>query len=138
MYFPLILFFGSLFGIIFMIWRKLLMLQNGQILNKEETLLETAYLEELKHLTIKNIKRHGYTGLVTIIRLYIKSSNFIKNKNKQIKIKIKDKLSKHSSRLNGDLPKSQEIPKFLKIISEYKQKIREIKHKIREEEERNF
>ena len=138
MYFPLILFFGSLFGIIFMIWRKLLMLQNGQILNKEETLLETAYLEELKHLTIKNIKRHGYTGLVTIIRLYIKSSNFIKNKNKQIKIKIKDKLSKHSRRLNGDLPKSQEIPKFLKIISEYKQKIREIKHKIREEEERNF
>ena len=110
------------------------MLQNGQILNKEETLLETAYLGELKHLTIRNIKRHGYTGLVTIIRLYIKSSNFIKNKNKQIKIKIKDKLSKHSSRLNGDLPKSQEIPKFLKIISEYKQKIREIKHKIHEEE----
>jgi len=133
MYLPLILFFGSLFGITFMIGRKLLMLQNGQVSYKDsaETFLKAQYFEELKHSAIKTIKKHRYTGLVTIVRIYIKSSNFIINKYEQVKIKIKDTYHK---RTNHETKEKREIPKFLKIISEYKHKIREIKHKIKEEE----
>ncbi len=137
MYFLLILFFGSLFGITFMIGKKLLMLQNGQITHKGsmETFLKVQYLEELKHSAVKTIKKYSYHGLVTTIRFYFQSANLLKNKYRELKIKIKEKLSKRESRFNGDLPKRREVSKFLKMISEYKQKIREIKHKIKEEEE---
>jgi hypothetical protein len=135
MYFILILFFGSLFGIIFMIGRKLLMLQSGQASYREnaETFLKAQYFEELKHSAIKTIKKHRYTGLVTIVRIYVRSSSFIKDKYEQIKIKIKNIYHK-KIRSEVEVKEKQEVPKFLKIISEYKNKIREIKHKIKEEE----
>lgn len=135
MYFILILFFGSLFGITFMIGRKLLMLQNGQVSYRDssETFLKAQYFEELKHLAIKTIKKHRYTGLVTIVRIYVRSSNFIKDKYEQVKIKIKNIYHKKIRR-ETEIKEKQEVPKFLKIILEYKNKIREIRHKIREEE----
>jgi hypothetical protein len=116
-----------------MIGRKLLLLQNGQISYKEsaETFLKAQYFEELKHSAFKTIKKHRYTGLVTIVRLYVISSNFLKNKYEQIKIKIKDAYYK---KINNGAKEKREVPKFLKIISEYKHKIREIRHKIKEEE----
>jgi len=131
MYFLLILFFGSLLGITFMIGKKLLMLQNGQIIYKDstETFLKAQYLEELKHSAIKTIKKHSYIGLVTTIRFYFHSKNFFKNKYQEVKIKIKN-----IRRKNQDENEKKEVSKFLKMISEYKQKIREIKHKIKEEE----
>ena len=131
MYFPLILFFGSLAGISFMIGRKLLMLQNGQVFSRDETFLKAPHLEELKQKTVKNIKKYGYMGLVTTIRFYIRSTNFIKNKYEEMKIKIKNTRFQKSNKKTED---KQEISKFLKIISEYKRKIREIKHKIKEED----
>jgi len=114
-----------------MIGGKLLLLQNEVVLEKKETFLKPQYLEEWKYTTIKNIKKHSYTGLVATIRFYFYSSNFLKNKYQEVKIKIKNMRSKN---LNGDLPEKREVSKFLKMISEYKRKIREIKHKIKEEE----
>lgn len=131
MYFLLILFFGSLLGISFMIGRKLLMLQNGQVFNRDETFLKAPYLKELKQETVKNIKKHGYTGLVATIRFYIKSTNFLKNKYEEVKIKIKNIRQKNK---NNILEEKREVSKFLKMISEYKHKIRALKHKIKEEE----
>ena len=131
MYFLLILFFTSLLGITFMVERKLVMLKNGVLLHREETFFKAPYLEEWKHLTSKNVKRHGYTVLVATIRFYVRFSNLLKNKYQEIKIKIKNIRSRKS---NSNLSGKQEISKFLKIISEYKYKIREIKHKIKEEE----
>jgi len=132
MYFLLILFFTSLLGITIMIGRKLVLLRNGHILHKEETLFKAPFFEEWKHLTIKNIKKHGYAGLVATIRFYIQSSNLLKNKYQEAKIKIKNIRAKN---LNSDSGEKREVSKFLKMISEYKHKIREIKHKIREEED---
>lgn len=131
MYFLLILFFGSLLGITFMIGRKLLILQNGQMTYKEnaETFLKAQYLEELKYTVIKTIKKHSYTGLVAIIRFYFRGTNLLKNKYQAVKTKIKNLRSKN---LKDD--EKKEVSKFLKMISEYKQKIRAIKHKIKEEE----
>jgi hypothetical protein len=114
-----------------MIGRKLIMLQNGTVFYKEEAVLKTPYLEELKDLTLKNVKKHSYTGLVAIIRFYVRLSNFLKNKYQEVKTKIKNIQKRNSE---GESLDRQEISKFLKIISEYKHKIKEIKHKIKEEE----
>lgn len=129
MYILLTLFFISLAGIIIMIGRKLLIIQNGQTLSKENFLLKTSYLKEVKHLTVKNIKGYGYKGLVVIIRSYIRTVKVLKNKYQEIKEKTK-KISKKNI-----VAQKKEVNKFLGIISEYKQKIREIKHRIKEEEE---
>jgi len=131
MYYFLILFFGSLLGIIFMIGRKLILLQNGAVFPKEEVFWETRHLEKLKHSTVKNIKKHSYAGLVGTIRFYVRFSSFLKNKYQEVKIKIKNI---HSGRAESDSPEKREISKFLRMVSEYKNKIKEIKHKIKEEE----
>lgn len=128
MYFLITLFFVSLLGISFMIGRKLLVLQDGQILTEEE-ILQTPILEEWKHSTVTNVKKHGYNLLVIIIRLYVRSSNFIKNKYQEFKTKLQNINS--SNTISED---KQEISKFLKVISDYKHKIRKIKQKIKEEE----
>ncbi|KKS99436.1 MAG: hypothetical protein UW01_C0011G0011 [Candidatus Nomurabacteria bacterium GW2011_GWA2_43_66] len=114
-----------------MVGKKLVMFQNGQLSREKKVLSEIQYLEEWKHLTVKNIKRHGYVALVTIIRFYVQSSNLLKNKYQEAKIKIKNMRDK---KLNGNPAQKQEISNFLKIISEYKHKIRQIKHRIKEEE----
>lgn len=129
MYLLLILFFSSLFLIIFMIGRKLVTTTQEQILNQEEVLFEFPYLKEVKHITITSIKKHGYSGLVTTLRFYIRSINFLKYRYAETKNKIKNRNNKNH--INGE---KQEISKFLKIIGDYKQKIREIKHKIKKEE----
>jgi hypothetical protein len=127
MYFLLILFFGSLIGIIFMIGRKLAASNNGQapyITYTEDTRVQTPFLEEWKHLTVKNLKKHSYAALVVTIRYYVRSSNLLKNKIKNIRNK----------NTNGDTARKREASGFLKMISEYKHKIRKIKRKIKEEE----
>ena len=126
-YFLLILFFGSLLGIIFMIGRKLVIIQgNSEIVN----IKEDPYLEEWKHTTVKNIKKYSYLLLVAIIRTYVHSSNFIKLKYQELKIKIKEKFGKNKE----DAETKKEASKFLKMISEYKHKIRKIRRQIKEEE----
>jgi hypothetical protein len=132
MYFLFALFFGSLLGIIFMIGRKLAMIQNGEVQISEETFLKVPYFEEWKYVTIKNIRKHSYNVLVATVRFYIRSSSYLKNKYLEVKIKIVDIYKRNS---DGDSGEKREVSKFLKLISEYKHKIRKIKHKIKEEED---
>jgi len=112
-----------------MIGKRWAVLEHEHILNQEEVLFELPYLTEIKHATIKNVRKHSYTFLVTVIRFYVLSTNSVKNKYIELKNKIK-KMSMESHQ-NGE---KKEISKFLKIIGDYKHKIREIKHKIKEEE----
>ncbi len=130
-YILLVLFFASLFSIIFMIGKRLVLLKQEKILNlnEEKVAFELPYLKEIKHLTVTNIKKHGYAFLVMIIRFYVRGTNLLKNKYEEIKIKIKNRSQQNN--LNGE---KKEISKFLKIIGDYKNKIREIKHKINKEE----
>ena|SRR3989344_5088642 len=131
MYILLILFFMSLLGIIIMIGRKLVLLQNGQTMSQEKVLFEVPYIKEIKYIIIKNIRKYGHISLVTTLRFYIRSSNLLKNKYEKIKIKIKN-VTRNG--LYNDSLEKVEVSKFLKMISDYKHKIREIKHKIHEEE----
>ena len=125
----LILFFASLTAIIIMIRRKLVLLKNGQETIGEEILLEIPYLKKLGFTTVKNIKKILHLSLVAILRFYIRSINFFKIKYEEFKIMVKNWNRK------GDIgDEKKEISKFLKIISDYKHKIREIKNKIKREE----
>lgn len=130
MYFLLTIFFVSLFGIAFMIGRKLLILEDVSIGEQEEEIfLEVPYIEEWKHLTMKGVKRHSYLALVATIRFYVRSSNFIKEKYEKILTEIRNKRKEHLVK-RGE----KEVSKFLKTVSDYKRKIREIKHRVVEEE----
>ena len=134
MYPLLILFSASLLGIMIMIGRKFVLLKNGQVLTKEEEiLLESPFLKECRRFTVKNVKKYGQVSLVVILRFYIRSMNSLKNKYEKIKIGVKNIAKKRN---DGHLPEKIEVSKFLKIISEYKRKIREIKHQIKKEEEK--
>ena len=128
-YFLLILFFASLFCIIFMIGRKLAFIKHEQVQEGEEVLFEIPYLKDVKHLTIKNLKKHGYALAVITVRYYVRGADLLKNKYKEIKIKLIN--LKNKNHPNGE---KKEISKFLKIIGDYKHKIREIKHRIKKEE----
>lgn len=133
MYFLLILFFGSLIGITFMVGRKFLLIQSGQIvnINKDEVFSETKYLEDLKQATIKNTKRHGYTLLVITIRTYFRTANLLKNKYEKIKNKVKETYQKRKKHIHAEKIGENS---FLKMVSEYKHKIRKIKQQVEEEE----
>ncbi|HTE48768.1 MAG TPA: hypothetical protein VK675_02595 [Candidatus Paceibacterota bacterium] len=109
-----------------MIGRKLVLLKQEEVKNQEEVLLvELPYLKEVEQLTVVSLKKHGYALLVAIVRFYVRGTNLLKNKYEKIKIKIK------KNRVNGE---KKEISRFLKIMGDYKHKIREIKHKIKKEE----
>ena len=131
-YILLILFFTSLLSIIIMIGRKLVLQKSGQMTDNntaEEIPFGIHHLQKIKHLTIANIKKYEHIVLVETLRLYVKTMNLLKNKYQAIKIKIRN--IKTRNHANGE---KKEISKFLKIIGDYKNRIREIKHKIKKEE----
>ena len=130
MYFLLILFFGSLLSITFMIGRKLIILQGGQVTHGSEAVLSASYLEELKQTTVKNIRKYSYFGLVSVIRFYFRFSNLLKKRYEEARVKVKNLRGK---KLTNE--EKREVSGFLKMISEYKHKIRKIKSQIKEEEE---
>ncbi len=127
MYFLLILFFGSLVGITFMIGRKLVSVQNGHVAHTDIRVdfLKAEHVDEIK----KTVKHHGYKGLVALIRFYVKSVNLLKTKFGEITAKTKEMY--HHKFSHGE---KKEVSKFLKMMSDYKEKIREITHRITEEE----
>ena len=130
----LILFFGSLVAMTIMVARKMSSLKEIQNQNTEEFLLAVPDLEEIKHIAWKKTKRYSYNVLVITLRLYILSSYFVKKKSKELYVKAKNRLHRNKNRQAGDLGEKREVSGFLKRISEYKEKIKTIKHRIKEEE----
>ena len=131
--FLLILFFGSLAGIVLMIGRKLALLKNGTLtIRKEEIIFGVPPLEKVKNLTIAHTKKLGHASLVATLRMYVRASNFLKNRYEEMKTQIKSMSA--IKNIDGIMSQKKEASGFLKMISDYKKKIREIKHKIHEEE----
>jgi hypothetical protein len=132
----LILFFASLAGIAVMIGRKLMMIQSGQIETREKISLEIPDSQKIKHAAIRNAKKYGYMALVGTLRTYIRSTNFLKQKGAELKDRVKNKINvyfpnKHTEKVER---KEGEVSSFLKTVSEYKHKIKHIKHQIKKEE----
>jgi len=134
----LILFFLSLAGVIFMIGSKLILLKGGRIIVPEENFpIEIPNLQEVKYIAIKNAKKHSYFLFVESIRFSIKSSHFLKRVFRKIKEKTSYIFRKHVLKKAEEEIKTKEVSGFLKMISDYKHKIKKIKHQIREEENLN-
>jgi len=132
MYFLLILFFGSLVGITFMVGKKLVLLKNGEVIyhhDAEEFFKD--FFKSLKHESVKYFKKYGYIGLVATVRLYVHLANFLKRKYQETKIKFKEI---YQRKVKKEVVEKREVSGFLKLISEYKHKIRKIRRQIKEEE----
>jgi len=128
MYPLLILSSLSLLGIITMVGRKLALIRNGYTVKISHFHPFVLDLEKIKYLTFKNTKKFGYKSLFASVKFFVKFSNFIK---------IKSKVFMRKFQNNNSLDKvanKKEVSKYLKIISEYRYKIREMKDKIKEEE----
>lgn len=88
-------------------------------------------VEKLKDLIYHHSRKAGYKALVSAIRLHVKSSKVAKQKYSELKMTVKNKLMKEPGEFaNG----SSEASGFIKMISDYKRKVRRIKRKIHEEE----
>jgi hypothetical protein len=130
LYFILTLFFGSLLGIIFMIGRKIILIQNGQAPEYPEVSNNQEW-EEFKYEALKGLKRLGYALLVEGVRLYVKLISYLKNLSRLIIRKIQKVYYKKLETGTGE---PRESSKFLKMVGQYKRKLRRIKEKVKEEE----
>jgi hypothetical protein len=137
MYLLLILFFVSLTGIVFLIAKKLLTLKQaeGPLAHSEESFFaEVVDWEKIKQSSVKNFKKGVHILIWIILRTYILSLNFLNKKRKALGKKIKEKLSSPHKHQEGISTEVKEPSKYLKIISEYRQKIKRLKRQIKEEE----
>jgi hypothetical protein len=123
----LILFFLSLIGISFMIGKKLVLMKNGNIVHEESVHKVIPDFQTIKYVVSKKAKQSGYVATVIVVRTYVQSSNFLKNAYTDIKEKIKN------WKQTGEQIEKKEASKFLKMISDYKYKVKSIKRKIEEE-----
>lgn len=131
-YVTLIIFFISLFSILFMLGRKLLVLGNTNYYIPEDAKFELPYVEESRDFLIKNIKRLEHVTLVFVVRFFIQSKNVFKNVIEDIKNLITRLHFKVYP--NGEFIEKIENSKILKLISRYRQKIRIIIKQIKKEE----
>jgi hypothetical protein len=115
-----------------MVWRKLSLIKSGKIEMTEGASFEIPYLKEARYITIHNIKKYEHMALVVIVKFYLQFSTSLKDKYQVLKIKIKNIHIRHSQ--NTESADKNEISRLLKMIAGYKNKIKEIKHKIKEEE----
>lgn len=127
-----ILFFLSLLGITVMVGRKVWLLPEGEVVGEDYEHPFVDDVERLKHATLHHSKKIGRLGLIATIRFYLKSRHFIKNKYETSKEKILKLNVKNGT--NGEKVEKVEVSKYLKVISTYKNRIRALKHKIKEEE----
>ena len=123
-------FFISLISFSIMFERRLALLKSQDMyeIEKKHSTLEVPYMLEIKDITIKGVKKVGYVSIVTTIRLYFRSINFLKYRYEKLKAITKN-VNREAK--NGT---EKEVSKFLKVVSDYKYKIRKIKHQIKEEE----
>ncbi len=131
-----ILLIASFLGILGMVGRKIFLVKKGHI----EIIfgpLANPFLEDLtklRYLSRKSAKRYAYATLFAVLRLYIRSANFLKRKSLALAYKIERRLLKNRAGVSAENGEKREASRYLKMISEYQRKIRKMKEKIREEE----
>jgi hypothetical protein len=129
----LIFFFTSLLGMIILFGRKLLVLEGGEISTMEQPLaFEITVWQEVKRAGRRHLKRYGYKGLVITVKLYMRSASFLKQKQKEMGLKIKDTAYRYMG--NRKIYGGKQVSKFGKLLGEFRYKLRRIKHQIAEEE----
>jgi hypothetical protein len=118
-----------------MIGRKLALVRSGgEISSIYHVHPFVPELQKIKNATLKNTKKLGYIIIYITLRFFIKSSNLIKNTSILIVEKLKNKFKKNKGSDSMSNPEKKEVSGYLKVISEYRHKIRKMKHIIKEEE----
>lgn len=134
----IILFIVSLLGIAFMIIRKLIPIRKGAVIQEEFSHPFVPDIEKIKHITSVSTRRYGYMAVVGSVRLYVRFGNFLKSNYEIAKSKLKN-LRKNRKNGEAESPTGEkEASKFLKMITDYKYKIRHIKTKIEREENKEI
>ena len=129
----LILFFASLVGIAGMIGNKIVLIRKGHVGTGEDFSPRIPDFQEIKDVSAHHARKYGYVALVETIRVYVQSIHLVKRKSKEFKDKTGDMIRKYiPAKEKSDQPK--EASKFLKTMSDYKTKIKKIKHKVKQEE----
>ncbi|MEK7175646.1 MAG: hypothetical protein AAB693_02505 [Patescibacteria group bacterium] len=133
---PLILFLISLIGIIGMVVAKSIIIEKDKLIlqsiQQEHPLSED--FQKIKKFLRGKFKNYTYFLTFIILRFFINLINFLKEKiyinSKKISAKYNSMLGIDENKING----LQEEPSpFVKTMSEYKEKIRKIKFKIKKE-----
>ncbi|MCF7834229.1 MAG: hypothetical protein K9M40_03070 [Candidatus Pacebacteria bacterium] len=118
-----------------MLGQKLFLLRKHSSL-KEEEIFENPFTDDIQNFkkTIKqNIRKYIYLSLFTILHFYIHFSKLLKKKSLELAKKIEEKLLKSQGNISKDTNESQEVNKYLKMISDYQKKIRGAGRKTKEE-----
>ncbi|MFN4181315.1 MAG: hypothetical protein ACK4FA_01285 [Candidatus Paceibacteria bacterium] len=133
MSFFLVLFFTSAIGITALVGRKVYALRHTEVHVPRDIdfTIDVPDFEEVKNTLIKKSRRYGYVALVVTIRLYVLGTHATKHHTRQIVKKIKERLNKRHT-AKPTTHKSEN--KFLKKVTEYKNRIEKIKEQIKTEE----
>jgi hypothetical protein len=119
-----------------MIGRKLAMLGNVNMDTEhhEDTMLISGVVDfdKIKNTTLEGLKKFEHDLIWVILRTYLVTKNILKRTRKELAGKIKARLHRHHS--ENEIADRKEVSGYIKIISDYRQKIKHIKHKIKEEE----
>ena len=115
-----------------MIAKKLVVLEKVHEKNGELPLFETPNLREIKQTIISTAKFLGHKTLLVTLRIYIITINFIKQRKNNLVQKIKNLLKKKGVVENVEINK--EPSKFIKVVSDYKRKVRKMTHRIKQAE----
>jgi len=119
-----------------MIGRKLYLVRNGEVGNGKHFHFFVFDLIKVKQIAKNGVKRYGYIMLVFILRSNVKISNLVKSQFEKAILNIEDMLTKKSKPGDEMNIKPAEVSGFLKMVSEYKKKVRRIKNKISMEEDK--
>ncbi len=131
---PLYFLLASLLGMVFMVSRKIFQLKNGEAEYATNADTMGFDLEKIRHFVWRGVRNLGYITLFLSLRLFMKTSNFLKVKGKMLLQKIEDRFMRDEEKLMGGIVKNKEVSKYLRMISDYREKIRRMKHIIKEEE----
>jgi len=118
-----------------MIGRRLFLLKKNPTIFEDKILFVYPNLNELRHIVVKKSSEYGYIILVKIIRLSIRSSKITKHYYKKTKTKIRKIINKHD--IQKEEIEKKEVSSFLKKVSQYKNKIKNIKNQVIDEEKEN-
>ncbi len=124
-----------------MLGNKILKLRNGKITEgaRSHSFFHHSHHftldpQKIKSAILTGFKKSGYVALFITLKLSIKSLNFIKVKGKKLIIEIERKFQKNKNELLEEVAEKKEVSKYLKTISEYRQKIKLMKYRIKKEE----
>ncbi|MFA6258361.1 MAG: hypothetical protein WCX79_01550 [Candidatus Paceibacterota bacterium] len=84
-------------------------------------------IKKVKFIVKKKTKKYIYLTLFSVLRFYIHSIKFFKKKSLELAKKIEEKLIK--SQITDKNEEKEEIDRRLRIVSEYIEKIREVRKK---------